>query len=326
MNSGMIGGSTNPGLQSSMFGVASQQPHSGMMPTMSQSGSVSSQPPPMSHSGMMTPQQHPMSQSMQQPSSQFGVMQQQSVSVPQQQNAMSQSAMLPHQHYATSQSGMMPHQQPYSMSQPNMMPHQNNGMSQSGMMSQTSGVPATMGSPSMQSQMYPNSVASQPSRYYPSPQAQLQAGMYNGASSQHSLGRVVSPAIHKPPPIQPIYAGIIVNEPLLIQSGASFLGQPPYWSYQIVTSMEGGGNWLVRRRFRHVVALEDRLREDCPGAILPPRYCLANPFVLVCRRCTHTLAADLKSTPLVRSKKPVPNRVQSSPCNVLRRCRAISRS
>jgi hypothetical protein len=88
---------------------------------------------------------------------------------------------------------------------------------------------------------------------------------------------------------------IVVNEPLLVQSSSSllFVASPPHWTYQIMTQLhphavqqpqQYGAHsygryqqpqqnmWFVRRRFRHVVALEDRLRDECPGAILPPRY------------------------------------------------------
>ena len=88
-----------------------------------------------------------------------------------------------------------------------------------------------------------------------------------------------------PPQQQPfLYAKVSVTEPLLLQTAPALfgLGQPPHWSYQLTTELQqGGGLWMVRRRFRHVVALEDRLREDCPGAILPPRYvCLLFTAVL----------------------------------------------
>jgi hypothetical protein len=57
---------------------------------------------------------------------------------------------------------------------------------------------------------------------------------------------------------------------MLVASGGLFLNSP-YWSYQVETTLKERGSWLVRRRFKHVVALEQRLREECPGSILPPR-------------------------------------------------------
>jgi hypothetical protein len=86
--------------------------------------------------------------------------------------------------------------------------------------------------------------------------------------------------VTQPPPVVPVYAKILVTDPLWLQSAARFLGGAPFWSYQIVAQLlppgdvnpqVSTGHWQVRRRFRHVVALEDRLRQECPGAILPPR-------------------------------------------------------
>lgn len=82
-----------------------------------------------------------------------------------------------------------------------------------------------------------------------------------------------------PPPtaasFQPLYGPVSVGDPLLLQSPGLF-GGPPHWSYQVTTPVLGPGRGGpaevgIRRRFRHFVALEDRLREACPGAVLPPR-------------------------------------------------------
>lgn len=51
-------------------------------------------------------------------------------------------------------------------------------------------------------------------------------------------------------------------------------GTPPHWTYSVTTLPKQGhpGSVIVvRRRFKHFVALEERLREACPGSILPPR-------------------------------------------------------
>ena len=137
------------------------------------------------------------------------------------------------------------------------------------------------------------------SRYYqPSMIGSPTAGMYNGVTSRNNNHMQPQPnmqPMHNPQaimqPTRPMavapgfYTRILVTEPLLLQSspgGLFGIGQPPHWSYQITTELnpnvqqqsgQGGhqGVWMVRRRFRHVVALEDRLRDDCPGAILPPR-------------------------------------------------------
>ena len=97
------------------------------------------------------------------------------------------------------------------------------------------------------------------------------AGMHNATPS---LG--VPPTLNIQPqaPVPTNFGTIVVGEPLLLQGGGKgvMFGGAPYWSYQITTQLPQAHTWIVRRRFRHVVALEDRLREDCPGAILPPRY------------------------------------------------------
>jgi hypothetical protein len=126
----------------------------------------------------------------------------------------------------------------------------------------------------------------------------ITAGMHNGPQLGVLSGALGKPPasrpIIKPEEVQPVYGNVKISDPLLIQS-AAILGvvtTPPHWTYQVYTELlEGGGDsnyslnsnnnntsaaagglcWLVRRRFRHVVALEDRLRQDCPGAILPPR-------------------------------------------------------
>lgn len=137
------------------------------------------------------------------------------------------------------------------------------------------------------------------SRYYqPSMIGSPTAGMYNGVTSRNNNHMQPQPNMQpmqnpqaimqptRPMAVAPgFYTRILVTEPLLLQSspgGLFGIGQPPHWSYQITTELnpnvqqqsgQGGhqGVWMVRRRFRHVVALEDRLRDDCPGAILPPR-------------------------------------------------------
>ena len=85
---------------------------------------------------------------------------------------------------------------------------------------------------------------------------------------------------YNPANFQPQYGPISVCDPILVQSPGVFAG-PPHWTYAIVVRDEkkipGQEEFSavvsnVRRRFRHFVALEERLRADCPGAILPPRY------------------------------------------------------
>lgn len=139
----------------------------------------------------------------------------------------------------------------------------------------------------------------------------IQRSMMTGSVSSSIMPpttTTIQPRAALPP--QPIirYGTITVDQPLLLSSSmgmprhgaggvgggggggivSSLWGSSPHWSYQITTqiplpSMTQPDQpnqppppppqlWFVRRRFRHVVALEDRLREDCPGAILPPRY------------------------------------------------------
>lgn len=76
----------------------------------------------------------------------------------------------------------------------------------------------------------------------------------------------------------PFYGKITVTDPILVQSPGVFSG-PPHWTYNInvpsATKVDGQDDFApitsVRRRFRHFVALEERIRVDCPGTILPPR-------------------------------------------------------
>lgn len=97
------------------------------------------------------------------------------------------------------------------------------------------------------------------------------AGMHNSMQNA-SMGRVRKITLVRPQDVAPLYAGIQVTEPMLIQTQSFLISSPPYWSYQIAAHLAGNqGTWLVRRRFRHVVSLEDRLRQTCPGSILPPR-------------------------------------------------------
>jgi len=58
---------------------------------------------------------------------------------------------------------------------------------------------------------------------------------------------------------------------MLIQGTGLFAG-PPHWTFLVTLySKESQPISAVRRRFRHFVALETRLRQSVPGAILPPR-------------------------------------------------------
>lgn len=102
------------------------------------------------------------------------------------------------------------------------------------------------------------------------------AGMHSASSTSSSSSNMMirppSRTITAPTSTDSPYSVIRVTEPMLVASGGLFINSP-YWSYQVETSLKDTrGHWLVRRRFKHVVALEDRLRQECPGSILPPRY------------------------------------------------------
>ncbi|KAL7534169.1 hypothetical protein ACHAWF_004738 [Thalassiosira exigua] len=71
----------------------------------------------------------------------------------------------------------------------------------------------------------------------------------------------------------PVHGKVVVDDPMLVQGSGLFAG-PPHWTYLVTVhaiSDPARPVSAVRRRFRHFVALEDRLRQGVPGAILPPR-------------------------------------------------------
>lgn len=161
---------------------------------------------------------------------------------------------------------------------------------------------------------------------------QPHAGMYNG---NPQLGVVPSPTRKARQQLQPTLppslpvGRVLVSEPLLISaSGSSLFGirQPPHWSYQIQTQFESGSTWLVRRRFRHVVALEERLRQECPGAIFPPRYALSRHCCTALwpnLTCSFGLLIDPRSTPRVLWRKLRLTSQLILPCNAPWNCNRI---
>jgi len=134
-------------------------------------------------------------------------------------------------------------------------------------------------------------------RYYqPAQNVQAMAGMHNVGQSK-SLGQAPILKVVKPEEVNTFYDKVVVSEPLLVAQPKGLLGSltgqsTPHWSYQITTYFKPPPNqqnqqqhaqyWVVRRRFRHVVALEDRLHDEIPGAILPPRYVCCGLCVLSC--------------------------------------------
>ncbi|KAL3938872.1 MAG: hypothetical protein SGBAC_006295 [Bacillariaceae sp.] len=110
------------------------------------------------------------------------------------------------------------------------------------------------------------------------PQQQLlaQSQLGSATAGMHNImpgsGQVRKMVLTKPEEVAPLYTKIAITEPMLIQTQNFLLSSPPYWSYQVTSCLANNqGTWLVRRRFRHIVALEDRLRQSCLGCILPPR-------------------------------------------------------
>lgn len=110
----------------------------------------------------------------------------------------------------------------------------------------------------------------------PANMTKYHAGLANNFPAAPSAITNYAPAV----PFDPIYGRIIVNDPMLIQGSGLFAG-PPHWTYLVTVHSKRNSNnqqsapqpplSAVRRRFRHFVALEDRLRSSVPGAILPPR-------------------------------------------------------
>lgn len=108
------------------------------------------------------------------------------------------------------------------------------------------------------------------------------AGMHvpQGADTAADAGQII--IISAPESIQPaappLFSTVAVTNPTFVKEGGAGLmggfwpGQGGFWSFSVTCSRAGNGqSTTVNRRFRHFVALEDRLRLDLPGAILPPR-------------------------------------------------------
>jgi hypothetical protein len=240
---------------------------------------------------LMQQQQPPPQQQVQQPLMQHQPPQQQHVQQPQQQPLMQPTNNnLYGGGYATPT-----HQQQQMQQNP---PQQQ----------QLQGPPANSTSNTYGGYLSPTHYQQQQQQPPPSPSMLVQ-NAYPSTQGRMPVPAVTKPTI--PPHIAvkgPLpLSTIVVNEPLLVQSSSSllFVSSPPHWTYQIMTQLHPhammqqqqqpqysnqygaqayGGRYqqqqqqqqqnmlYVRRRFRHVVALEDRLRDECPGAILPPRY------------------------------------------------------
>ena len=116
------------------------------------------------------------------------------------------------------------------------------------------------------------------------PPQQYQQAYSSGMPRQSPPASIAN---YKPPPFRSPYGKITVTDPLLIQSTGLFAG-PPHWTFLVTLYSQPASNTqpqqsnghqpgqsqpisAVRRRFRHFVALEARLRQSVPCAILPPR-------------------------------------------------------
>lgn len=95
--------------------------------------------------------------------------------------------------------------------------------------------------------------------------------------------------------LPPLFSSVMVSNPTFVKDslfGFNLISQGSYWLYTVTSTpyhqdtittttqnhchnngmaQEQQQKIVVLRRFRHFVALEDRLRRACPGAILPPR-------------------------------------------------------
>ncbi|KAL3789457.1 hypothetical protein ACHAWO_002786 [Cyclotella atomus] len=161
------------------------------------------------------------------------------------------NAMAGSYYYSTSGAGQMhmPHQL-QQQQQPNNVP--------------------PVGMPSQQQQ--PGMHAVNNVNHLPTPQQPTYTSPFPKQPPPKSLTSYVPP-----PPFHSPYGKITITDPMLIQGTGLFAG-PPHWTYLVTLyskPQQQGGNSqpisAVRRRFRHFVALETRLRQSVPGAILPPR-------------------------------------------------------
>jgi hypothetical protein len=110
----------------------------------------------------------------------------------------------------------------------------------------------------------------------PSPQQQPQQQQpYQSPFQQGPIPKALTSYV-PPPTFHSPYGKITITDPMLIQGTGLFAG-PPHWTYLVTlySKQDPSGSSqpisAVRRRFRHFVALESRIRTSSPGAIMPPR-------------------------------------------------------
>lgn len=114
----------------------------------------------------------------------------------------------------------------------------------------------------------------------PTPFAHASPSKYGGMSNTNNFATPPAAITNyvSAPFVNPHYGRVTVADPMLIQGTGLFAG-PPHWTYLVTIHAKNNTNATsqqqpisaVRRRFRHFVALEDRLRTSIPGSILPPR-------------------------------------------------------
>eukprot|EP00804_Cyclotella_cryptica_P000879 CCRYP_001106-RA/>CCRYP_001106-RA protein AED:0.28 eAED:0.28 QI:0/-1/0/1/-1/1/1/0/735 len=147
----------------------------------------------------------------------------------------------------------------------------------------TTGAGQMQGLPQQQQQQQPRSLQQQQNiqtqpvvnRPVVQPHANYQSTPHYAKQQQHSFPQAPKTITDytPPPPFDSPYGKITVTDPMLIQGTGLFAG-PPHWTYLLTLYSKSPTPQpmsAVRRRFRHFVALEDRLRQSVPGAILPPR-------------------------------------------------------
>ena len=267
--------------QQSAYGMQQQPPQQQPMyqPQQQPYGGANGQPSPMQQSGLQQPpQQQPMYQQQQQ---QQSAMMQSTVMTPQIQQQQDQQQQL------NSQMNNMQLNSPMAAGQPNQAGFYRDHQQMGGPPQQIQTGPSNayggggVGAPGGNSNYYYGTQQQPSGGPMPSPQQRQPhqpGGMMNSpnpAAGMHNpanMGQVRKIIFQKPQDVPPMYTDIKVSEPMLIQNASFLISSPPYWSYQITSVLNHNqGTWLVRRRFRHVVALEDRMRQACPGSILPPR-------------------------------------------------------
>jgi hypothetical protein len=122
---------------------------------------------------------------------------------------------------------------------------------------------------------HPYGHASPPSSAPRQPSSQPTAS--SSTATPPSSFQVPNPAAN----FTPTFSSVVVTDPKYVSEGGGSLlssltgSSTKYWSYTVTStqsSLPPYKTFTVQRRFRHFDTLQDRLRQACPGAILPSRY------------------------------------------------------